>query len=546
MIFTCFALEAQTAMSNAGALLSIKDGGYVSLHGDYHATDSARINSTDTVFVFGNWINNSQARGFDSLQGGYTIFIGDTQYIGGNTVTRFMHLELRDSVITIGQIDVGVDSTLNLNNKELSMDTNVVTVYNQQTTAILADSGFVSSLENGGLARNTGAIDTYWFPVGSNLGTPRYRPIDIKPTSSRSKIYTVRMANTDPTTEGFDRNQREATICVVNENYYHRIWATTPSPQNLPTADITFYFEPTDGDFEDVAHWQNVPQWEIADSSNTLTTGTPFNTLVLPAWSDFTERAFALANESEPFWVEGDNELCLGDTIELIADDLFNTYEYYINGQLVQDSTSNILVTDYLEDFDSLFVIGVDTTCIAYSYPLEFTVFEVPEADAGEDTTVYFGADVELTASGGLDYYWTPDTNVVCPNCQTTIANVNEDTRFDVYVYNQYGCVAWDSVWIYTDGEIDPEAVLNIPNAITPNGDAVNEFWNIRGIELYPDNEAVIVNRWGDEIFRSNGPYQNDFDGKYNGTPVPAGTYYYVLKLNDIDEVLTGPLTIIR
>ena len=49
----------------------------------------------------------------------------------------------------------------------------------------------------------------------------------------------------------------------------------------------------------------------------------------------------------------------------------------------------------------------------------------------------------------------------------------------------------------------------------------------------YPDHELILFNRWGTELFRAK-PYRNDWGGKAKGGTgdiVPAGTYFYILKL---------------
>src|SRR5690606_39770794 len=88
---------------------------------------------------------------------------------------------------------------------------------------------------------------------------------------------------------------------------------------------------------------------------------------------------------------------------------------------------------------------------------------------------------------------------------------------------------------------------LVIPNGFTPNGDGWNETWQIDLIELFPECEVEIYNRWGEQLFRSVG-YKQPWDGRYNGGPVPVGTYYYVIQLNspEFPEPYTGPLTVIR
>lgn len=92
---------------------------------------------------------------------------------------------------------------------------------------------------------------------------------------------------------------------------------------------------------------------------------------------------------------------------------------------------------------------------------------------------------------------------------------------------------------IYTQGfhqgptAISEEFDVNVYNAFSPNGDGINEEWIIDNIDYYPDNKVLIFNRWGDRIRRFEG-YNNEdkvWDGtNQNGKPLPAGTYYYVVR----------------
>jgi len=67
---------------------------------------------------------------------------------------------------------------------------------------------------------------------------------------------------------------------------------------------------------------------------------------------------------------------------------------------------------------------------------------------------------------------------------------------------------------------------LKIPNVFTPNGDGVNDRFEIRGLELYPENRLVIFNRWGNEVYSAK-TYNNDWDG----ADLSEGTYYYIFEL---------------
>jgi gliding motility-associated-like protein len=73
-----------------------------------------------------------------------------------------------------------------------------------------------------------------------------------------------------------------------------------------------------------------------------------------------------------------------------------------------------------------------------------------------------------------------------------------------------------------------------IPDAISPNGDGINDIWNIRCLHEYPNREVVIYSRWGNLVYEGNG---NDFDGLFNGQNLPDGTYFYIIKLNSTQYV---------
>ncbi|WP_164126252.1 Ig-like domain-containing protein [Sphingobacterium luzhongxinii] len=67
---------------------------------------------------------------------------------------------------------------------------------------------------------------------------------------------------------------------------------------------------------------------------------------------------------------------------------------------------------------------------------------------------------------------------------------------------------------------------LGIPNIITPNGDGKNDVFRVKGLELYDRVALTIVNRWGNEVYKSN-TYNND----WGGLGLSEGTYFYVLEL---------------
>jgi gliding motility-associated-like protein len=83
-------------------------------------------------------------------------------------------------------------------------------------------------------------------------------------------------------------------------------------------------------------------------------------------------------------------------------------------------------------------------------------------------------------------------------------------------------------------GDICDTVEINVSEAITPDGDGVNDVWFINNIENHPNNIVKVYNRWGDLIFSKKG-YQNDWNGSFvnNGSNIPdASSYYYQIDLD--------------
>ena len=91
---------------------------------------------------------------------------------------------------------------------------------------------------------------------------------------------------------------------------------------------------------------------------------------------------------------------------------------------------------------------------------------------------------------------------------------------------------------------IDVVPLLGIPDIITPNGDGVNDALRIEGLTRFPSNELIVYNRWGKEVHQSS-PYDNSWEGTYQGEKLPSGTYFYVFLDKDRKQMLQqGYITI--
>jgi gliding motility-associated-like protein len=95
---------------------------------------------------------------------------------------------------------------------------------------------------------------------------------------------------------------------------------------------------------------------------------------------------------------------------------------------------------------------------------------------------------------------------------------------------------------------------LIIPQGFSPNGDGINDIFEIKGITIYPNNNVTIFNRWGNLVYQASG-YDNNsvkWDGTNQGTLntgsglVPEGTYFYTINLGDGSAVLSGYIFVNR
>ena len=169
------------------------------------------------------------------------------------------------------------------------------------------------------------------------------------------------------------------------------------------------------------------------------------------------------------------------------------------------------------------------------------TVYQLPVVVAGPDTSISAGFSAQLWATGAQDYVWTPSDYLD----QTTIADPTS-TPLQTITYtatgtDQYGCINSDEVTV----TVNYDYTLVTYNLFSPNSDGVNDFFEVMNLQLYPDCEVIVYNRLGSPVFSSMG-YQNNWNGTFNGEPLPDATYYYVIKCTGTEKVFTGPISILR
>lgn len=124
------------------------------------------------------------------------------------------------------------------------------------------------------------------------------------------------------------------------------------------------------------------------------------------------------------------------------------------------------------------------------------------------------------------------------------LAAVHEDKEFSIKAYAGPCSSAVGSVFI----KVLDITQLDVPNAFSPNGDGINDLFHIRVIGFFKTEGYKIFNRWGQLVFETK-DVARDWDGRFNGNPLPIGTYYWVIEGIDVKgEKLrnTGSVTLLR
>jgi gliding motility-associated-like protein len=169
-------------------------------------------------------------------------------------------------------------------------------------------------------------------------------------------------------------------------------------------------------------------------------------------------------------------------------------------------------------------------------------VFPVPTANAGADRFVLEGGSVQIMGSGsgnGISFLWTPPAALNNRAVAQPMASPSDDITYRLLVTSSDGCTATDDVFV---------SVLKapvIPNVFTPNGDGINDRWEIKYLESYPGASIEIFNRYGQKVYESIG-YSRPWDGTVKGNPLPAGTYYYIINPKNGRKQMAGFVDILR
>ena len=243
-----------------------------------------------------------------------------------------------------------------------------------------------------------------------------------------------------------------------------------------------------------------------------------------------------------------DVSICYNSSVQLNASVVASSYFWRPQGSL---SSPNILnpiahpasTTKYI--LTATDVLG----CPKPSYDtVTVTVLPKVQASAGRDTMIVFGQPLELKASGGENYLWTPPSHLNNVNILNPIAKITEtidSIRYKVYVRDLLGCL--DSATILVKiFRTNPQ--IFVPTGFTPNGDGLNDVLKPIAVGVKRIDYFRVYNRWGQLVFSTTVNGQG-WNGEISGKPQTTNTFVWLVKAVDYTDkpiFQKGTSTLIR
>ena len=247
-----------------------------------------------------------------------------------------------------------------------------------------------------------------------------------------------------------------------------------------------------------------------------------------------SEGEVTVSVKEKPTVTVEDVNICAGDKTTLKAetsgDELTNQGWITAAGDTIM--TRNLAVTT---DSTTSYTAFVESqSCGSAQATLTVTVIPLPELQI--DSLGLTSREVSVVSGSSSYYEYKVD------NGQWQSTGLFETLTYllhTAYAKDEYGC----------QGSLMFEVVappVVIPEVFTPEGDGVNDEWDLTKIlDAYPNSVVKVFDRYGKQVAELKGDVES-WDGTYNGRPLPSTDYWYTINIPEIDRVFTGHFTLIR
>jgi gliding motility-associated-like protein len=196
------------------------------------------------------------------------------------------------------------------------------------------------------------------------------------------------------------------------------------------------------------------------------------------------------------------------------------------------------------------FIKGTDNAGCTVIKPVNATVSDVPVFTVTDPAPVVYPATVDIsgaytTTTGSYTFSFWQDAAATRRIDPLSIATAG---TYYIQALSGNGCTTIHAVTVTILPP--PPPTLVIPNTFSPNGDGVHDEFAIQLKQgEYAMRTLKVFDRWGREVFESKS-LSDRWNGRFNGKPLPVGTYYYVLEGEELYDhrkiVHSGSITLLR
>ena len=221
---------------------------------------------------------------------------------------------------------------------------------------------------------------------------------------------------------------------------------------------------------------------------------------------------------------------------------------YSINGIDFSEQTDYSILDSgtyvvYAQDINECVSVGVEVT-IEFHSPIEVSLPANIITALGTSNQIFIEFSVEPDT-----FYWSDEDIVSCTSCLNPFIMAEQDIELIMFYVDAYNCLFSDTISIKIDEEINDFA---IPNVFSPNGDNINDFFQIFINDPLAKLELCeIYDRWGNRLYQN---FDHDimelkWDGTSNGINAAIGVYIYrivVFNANGDRVHFVGDVTLVR
>ena len=391
-----------------------------------------------------------------------------------------------------------------------------------------------------------------WYDVATG-GTPFHTgPSYLTPLLTSTKTYYVEVESGSKCTS----TSRTAVTVVVNTV---PVAPVVVGPDSICAGNtVTINATSPGGTYK----W-----YESATGGTPIFTGNPYHTPVLNTTKTYyvevetavlctsTSRTPVTINVNrippEPV-ITAPDTICAHEVAVLKATSPGGTYKWYdvaTGGTPIYTGDTYLPVLGVTKTFYVEVQSGSKCTSTSRT-PVTVTVLEVRAQFTANPESGMAPLKVDFTnqSTGANSYHWKIGTlfSSTSKDISYVFSKNGEAGTYDVTLVamNAFGC--WDTSRVTI--VVSPFSELIIPNVFTPNGDGVNDIFNVKSIGLN-FVEAELFDRWGLKMYQ-----WADVNGGWNGKSasgdeVPEGTYFYIIIARGTDGKeykLKGPFTLLR